>query len=77
MVEGDQETRQTPKSIVHLVASSSCLSPTMQEQELDMSDDRLDNFITGTDYQPLDVIGEGAYGIVWCVLTFLYHSFIR
>ena len=48
----------------------------MQEQELDMSDDRLDNFITGTDYQPLDVIGEGAYGIVWCVLTF-FASFIH
>ena len=30
-----------------------------------MSDDRLDNFITGTNYQPLDVVGEGAYGIVW------------
>ena len=46
----------------------------MQE---DMSDDRLDNFITGTNYQPLDVIGEGAYGIVWCVSTFWRHSFIR
>ncbi|KAF8956253.1 kinase-like domain-containing protein [Flammula alnicola] len=29
-----------------------------------MSDERLDNFITGTNYQPIDVIGEGAYGIV-------------
>lgn len=30
--------------------------------------DSLENFITGTNYQPLDVIGEGAYGIVWQVL---------
>ena len=42
-----------------------------------MSDDRLDDFISGTNYQPLDVIGEGAYGIVWCVPTFWRHSFIR
>ncbi|KAH9478807.1 Mitogen-activated protein kinase 2 [Psilocybe cubensis] len=31
---------------------------------MDIPDDRLDNFITGTNYQPLHVIGEGAYGIV-------------
>ena len=46
-------------------------------QDLDMSDDRLDNFITGTDYQPLDVIGEGAYGIVWCVVALFCLLLIR
>jgi hypothetical protein len=29
-------------------------------------DDRLANFVVGTSYQVLDVIGEGAYGTVWC-----------
>lgn len=28
-------------------------------------DDRLQNFVVGSNYQVLDVIGEGAYGIVW------------
>lgn len=32
-----------------------------------MQDDLLDNFLHGTNYQPVDVIGEGAYGIVWSV----------
>ena len=32
-------------------------------------DERLPSFMpSGTNYQVLDVIGEGAYGIVWCVL---------
>lgn len=48
--------------------------------------DSLENFITGTNYQPMDVIGEGAYGIVWQVslqftkvgfLTFFYSSAIH
>ena len=30
-------------------------------------DERMENFITGNIYSPLDVIGEGAYGIVWSV----------
>ncbi|KAJ8462527.1 hypothetical protein ONZ51_g10846 [Trametes cubensis] len=30
-------------------------------------DDRMSSFIVGSNYQVLDVIGEGAYGIVWCV----------
>lgn len=34
-----------------------------------LPDDRLVNFATGSNYQPMDVIGEGAYGIVWYVLT--------
>jgi mitogen-activated protein kinase 1/3 len=29
-------------------------------------DERLANFVVGSSYQVLDVIGEGAYGIVWC-----------
>ena len=29
-----------------------------------LPDDRLANFATGPDYQLMDVIGEGAYGIV-------------
>ena len=34
----------------------------------DDMDERLTSFIpSGTNYQTLDVIGEGAYGIVWCV----------
>ena len=28
-------------------------------------DDRMSSFIVGSNYQVLDVIGEGAYGIVW------------
>jgi mitogen-activated protein kinase 1/3 len=32
-----------------------------------MSDERIASFIVGNNYQVLDVIGEGAYGIVWCV----------
>lgn len=32
-----------------------------------MSDERLATFVVGSSYQVLDVIGEGAYGIVWCV----------
>ena len=32
-------------------------------------DDRVaaNNFVVGSNYQILDVFGEGAYGIVWCV----------
>jgi hypothetical protein len=30
-------------------------------------DERLANFVVGASYTVLDVIGEGAYGIVWCV----------
>jgi hypothetical protein len=30
-------------------------------------DERMENFITGNTYSLLDVIGEGAYGIVWSV----------
>lgn len=29
-----------------------------------LPDDRLANFVTGPDYHLMDVIGEGAYGIV-------------
>ena len=32
---------------------------------LSVMPESLENFITGTNYQPIDVIGEGAYGIVW------------
>ena len=32
---------------------------------LSVMSESLENFITGTNYQPIDVIGEGAYGIVW------------
>lgn len=32
-----------------------------------MSDERLASFVVGSNYKVLDVIGEGAYGIVWCV----------
>jgi len=31
-------------------------------------DERLENFMTGTRYQPTGVIGEGAYGIVWSAI---------
>jgi hypothetical protein len=31
-------------------------------------DEKMSNFIVGSSYEPLDVIGEGAYGIVWLVL---------
>lgn len=34
-----------------------------------MSDERISNFVVGSNYNVLDVIGEGAYGIVWCVLS--------
>ena len=30
-------------------------------------DERLAGFVVGSNYQVLDVIGEGAYGIVWYV----------
>ena len=30
-------------------------------------DDRMSAFVVGSNYQVLDVIGEGAYGIVWSV----------
>lgn len=30
-------------------------------------DERMANFIVGSSYKPLDVIGEGAYGTVWSV----------
>jgi mitogen-activated protein kinase 1/3 len=40
---------------------------------LDEMDERLANFMpTGTSYQVLDVIGEGAYGVVWCVFFRLF-----
>lgn len=36
-------------------------------------DERLASFMpSGTNYQVLDVIGEGAYGIVWCVFCRLF-----
>jgi hypothetical protein len=35
-----------------------------------MVDDRLAAFVVGDSYQVLDVIGEGAYGIVW----YAYHN---
>jgi mitogen-activated protein kinase 1/3 len=31
-------------------------------------DERMTNFIVGSSYKPLDVIGEGAYGTVWSVV---------
>lgn len=41
-----------------------------REMDADMlPDDRLVNFATGSSYQPMDVIGEGAYGIVWYVIA--------
>ena len=30
-------------------------------------DERTTQFVIQSNYQPLDVIGEGAYGVVWCV----------
>jgi mitogen-activated protein kinase 1/3 len=36
-------------------------------------DERMSTFITSTNYQVLDVIGEGAYGIVW----YLIHSMFK
>ena len=30
------------------------------------------NFHVGSDYNVVDVIGEGAYGVVWCVLLTRY-----
>lgn len=35
-----------------------------------MSDERLATFVVGNNYKVLDVIGEGAYGVVWYVLSF-------
>lgn len=32
------------------------------------------NFIVGSNYQVLDVIGEGAYGIVWYVGLLSLHG---
>ena len=32
-------------------------------------DDRMSSFVVGSNYQVLDVIGEGAYGIVWYVVS--------
>ena len=40
-------------------------------------EERLQNFIVGSNYQVLDVIGEGAYGIVWCVSSRLTNSLLR
>jgi hypothetical protein len=37
-------------------------------------DERMASFIVGSNYQPLDVIGEGAYGVVWSVLTSRLHE---
>ena len=38
-------------------------------------DERLASFMpSGTNYQALDVIGEGAYGIVWCVFCRLFAA---
>lgn len=34
-----------------------------------MSDERLASFVVGSSYKVLDVIGEGAYGVVWYVHT--------
>jgi len=39
-------------------------------------DERMASFIVGSSYQPLDVIGEGAYGIVWCVLLLVTLSLL-
>lgn len=33
-------------------------------------DERMANFVVGSNYQTLDVIGEGAYGVVWCAAYF-------
>lgn len=30
-----------------------------------MADERMQSFVVGNNYKVLDVIGEGAYGIVW------------
>lgn len=33
-----------------------------------MSEERISSFVVGSNYTVLDVIGEGAYGVVWYVL---------
>ena len=40
-------------------------------------DARVENFIVGHNYQLQEVIGEGAYGIVWYVPPVSYISLIR
>ena len=44
------------------VPDISALQPTLPSM-----DDRMSTFVVGSNYQVLDVIGEGAYGIVWQV----------
>ena len=39
-----------------------------------MADERLAGFVVGDSYQVEDVIGEGAYGIVWLVSLLLLLS---
>ena len=41
-----------------------------------ISDPRVGNFSIGRHYQLLDVIGEGAYGIVWYSDSLLFSSIL-
>lgn len=38
---------------------------TVRNDDDDPMDERMSNFSVGANYKVLDVIGEGAYGIVW------------
>ena len=40
-------------------------------------DARVENFIVGHNYQLQEVIGEGAYGIVWYVPPVLSHISLK
>jgi hypothetical protein len=44
----------------------------MMDSSMLLADERLANFATGPDYLLMDVIGEGAYGIVVYFLSLLY-----
>jgi hypothetical protein len=60
-----QETLELEREALHLQQDRRTSKRTGAAPPVAL-DDRLAKFVVGTSYQLLDVIGEGAYGTVWC-----------